>query len=356
MLSLVLAAQAGDPAAIQQKLNAQFKLTRITADRSDIVTAGDVVAIHKAGLMMYAVASPLPPSNSYKNGKIGQGWGGFGSDLLIGMATPGGGTAANYPHRPFVAEEKCWVTGVQAQKDGVLFQLYSDPYDGIRYYANLKIPFPNKKEVPSVDAALQTVAEVLTVVPQQDQSAQPAPEAEAAPGTNPSAGGQPVELARRYDLQGGEGHITFASDSSMFIMRAPSGPASGMYQVNGDTLTLTFTSTRARKPVNFKIQPDRLVADDGVVWLREGGAPAPAPETASPAPIASPAPVPMPVIAPPPPPADAPPPTIAVGQTKDQVTAAFGQPARIAKLGVKEIFYYKDMKVTFTNGKVSNVE
>jgi hypothetical protein len=32
------------------------------------------------------------------------------------------------------------------------------------------------------------------------------------------------------------------------------------------------------------------------------------------------------------------------------VTAAFGQPMRIVKRGVKEIFYYKDMKVTFTNG------
>lgn len=54
-------------------------------------------------------------------------------------------------------------------------------------------------------------------------------------------------------------------------------------------------------------------------------------------------------VAPPPPPADAPPPTIALGQTKDQVTAAFGQPMRVAKLGVKEVYYYKDMKVTFTS-------
>jgi hypothetical protein len=38
------------------------------------------------------------------------------------------------------------------------------------------------------------------------------------------------------------------------------------------------------------------------------------------------------------------------------VTTAFGQPVKTAKVGVKEIFYYKDMKVTFTNGKVSNVE
>jgi hypothetical protein len=61
-------------------------------------------------------------------------------------------------------------------------------------------------------------------------------------------------------------------------------------------------------------------------------------------------------IPPPPPPADAPPPTIAVGQTMDQVTTAFGQPLRVARVGAKAIFYYKDMKVTFTNGKVSNVE
>jgi hypothetical protein len=64
----------------------------------------------------------------------------------------------------------------------------------------------------------------------------------------------------------------------------------------------------------------------------------------------------MPAIAPPPPPSDAPPPTIALGQTMDQVTAGFGQPLKVANLGGKTIFYYQDMKVTFTNGKVSNVE
>jgi hypothetical protein len=246
MLALPLAAQ-GDPAALQQRLNTQFRLTTTTADRTDIVTAGDVVVIHKPGLIMYAVASPMPPSNTYKNGSIGQGWGGFGKDLLISMGSSGGTTAADYPHRTFVPEEKCWVTGIQVQKDGVLFQLYSDPYDDIRYYANLKIPFPNKKAVPPVDAFMQTVAEVL------------------------------------------------ASDSG----DGPGGPS---------------------------------------------GQSATAP------------PAPLPVIAPPPPPPDAPPPTVVLGQTEDQVTAGFGQPLRTAKLGVKEIYYYKDMKVTFRNGKVSDVE
>jgi hypothetical protein len=311
------------------------------------------VVIHKPGLIMYAVASPVPPSNSYKSGKIVQGWGGFGSDLLITMAAPGNATSANYPHRPFAPEEKCWVTGIKVQKDGVLFQLYSDPYNDIRYYANLKIPFPNKKEVPSVDVALQTVVEVLTVVPQQEQAA--APPAIAAPGAPQTETGQSTELANRYDLQGAEGHITFTSDFSTFIMRAPSGPGSGSSQRNGDTLTLTFTSSSARKTINFNILPDRLIAGDGTVWLRHGYTLATATASEPAASVPS-APAPMPDIAPPPPPADAPPPTIALGQTMDQVTAGFGQPLRVAKVGVKTIFYYKDMKVTFTNGKVSNVE
>jgi hypothetical protein len=71
---------------------------------------------------------------------------------------------------------------------------------------------------------------------------------------------------------------------------------------------------------------------------------------------AAPAPAPMPEIAPPPPPVDTPPPTIALGQTVDQVTASFGQPTRVAKLGAKTIYFDKDMKVTFTSGKVSNVQ
>jgi hypothetical protein len=79
-------------------------------------------------------------------------------------------------------------------------------------------------------------------------------------------------------------------------------------------------------------------------------------QPAAPAAAPTPPPAPMADIAPPPPPADTPPPTINLGQTKDQVISAFGQPTRMAKVGAKEILYYKDMKVTLTNGKVSNVE
>jgi len=52
----------------------------------------------------------------------------------------------------------------------------------------------------------------------------------------------------------------------------------------------------------------------------------------------------------------APPPTIQLGQTPDEVTGALGQPEKIVNLGAKQIYYYKDMKVTFVKGKVSDVQ
>ena len=74
ILSLTLAAQSGDPvAALQQKLNSQFKLTVTTKNLSEIVTAGDVVVLHKDGLKMSALAAPLTESSTYKDGKIGGG-------------------------------------------------------------------------------------------------------------------------------------------------------------------------------------------------------------------------------------------------------------------------------------------
>lgn len=55
-------------------------------------------------------------------------------------------------------------------------------------------------------------------------------------------------------------------------------------------------------------------------------------------------------------PAQASAPTIALGQTTDQVTATMGAPQQIIDLGAKKIYKYPDMKVIFMNGKVSDVQ
>jgi hypothetical protein len=247
-------AQVGDPGTrISDKLLSQIMLTKPTADHSDIVTAGDIVVLHKDGLMMCSTASPYAFSNGYTDGVLSANNKNRVKDAATsffkGRTLFGGGSATDAAtngcvSRKFVAGEKFWVTGIVLQKDGILVSTFSDPYDDVRYYGEIKFSFP-KGRVPPVDAFLNTVAEVITVQPPDDND-------------------------------------------------------------NGD--------------------------QDG-------------PAAAAP---------PMPEVVPPPP--DAPPPTVSKGQTPDQVTAAFGQPLRIAKLGVKEIYYYKDFKVTFINRKVSNVE
>ncbi len=241
--------------ALNAALTSHFALTKLTADGSDIVTAGSVLVLHKDGLLMFSIDTKVPPTNTYKAGKISIGFGsGFATDLELAQLQPGA-SAANVPQRKFVAGEKFWIVAFTAKDDGVVFRFYSDPYSDIRYYGQLKIPF-QKHVVPPVDDVLKTIFEVVTV-------------------------------------------------------------------------------QQADNPPN------------GVADI---------PPSPSPASVQEPRPEPIP---PPPPPADAPaapPKTIALGQTVDQVVANFGQPQKVVKLGAKEIYYYSDMKVTFVNGKVTDVQ
>jgi hypothetical protein len=271
-LSASIVVNAQDAASIQQKLIAKYPLTKATADRTDIVTAGAVLVLEKDNLLMYTTTTTIPPVNTYKNGKLSQGIFSSTKKCAFCAMVPGlSSVAANQPNvdqRTFVAGEKFWVTGIEAHDDGIVFDLLSDPYNDVRYYSQLKFPFP-KGSVPAADSFMNTVAEVLKVQPSDDSNG-----------------------------SGNEGKQSQAGGP------APAQPASA--------------------------------------------AAAPAAAQSSMAPIP-----------PPPPPADAPPPapkTIEKGQTKDVVVAILGQPSKVIKLGSKEIDVYPDMKITFVNNKVSDVE
>jgi hypothetical protein len=96
-------------------------------------------------------------------------------------------------------------------------------------------------------------------------------------------------------------------------------------------------------------------ADGGVSNQSAPPAEVPPPPQSQPA-------APMAPIPPPPPPPDATPAApaatveVKVGQTTEQVKAALGQPLQIFNLGPKVVYKYKSLKVTFVNGKVSDVE
>ena len=50
------------------------------------------------------------------------------------------------------------------------------------------------------------------------------------------------------------------------------------------------------------------------------------------------------------------PPTLSLGMTVDEVKAIQGQPEKIVDLGSKKMYLYKDLKITFSDGKVSDIQ
>ena len=228
---------------LQQKLEAQYALTKPTDDKSDIVTAGAVLILQKDRLIMYSTSTQVPPQNTYQNGRLSEGAYGahekmqnFGS--LIGHPPP-----KTVQTRQFVTGEKFWVTKIEVQPDGVVFTLFSDPYQDVRYYSTLKFIYP-KGSTPSADQMLSTVAEVFKVQ-QDDDSA-------------------------KSDNGGNQQQGAAAGDASQQQAAAPA--------------------------------------------------------------------------------------TVQIGQTPDDVVGILGQPEKIVNLGAKQIYVYKDLKVTFMNGKVTDAQ
>jgi hypothetical protein len=52
----------------------------------------------------------------------------------------------------------------------------------------------------------------------------------------------------------------------------------------------------------------------------------------------------------------APPASVQLGMSPDQVVGILGQPEKIVNLGAKQIYVYKDIKVTFLGGKVADAQ
>jgi hypothetical protein len=185
---------------LQQKLNAEFSFTKITADRSDIVTAGSVLVLHRDGLLMYITDAPTPPLSVYREGRIQQNTGANLGRMLRGSLLHGssGQNLADVQKRTFVSGEKFWLTGIDYLPDGVVFNVYSDPYNNVRYYGQIKFPFA-KNAMPPADVMAQTITEVVTVQPsdnaaQGDSSAPAAPASPPVPGA-PSAPASAADMA-----------------------------------------------------------------------------------------------------------------------------------------------------------------
>jgi hypothetical protein len=187
-------AHAQDPRSdLQKKLNSAFVLTRPTADNTDIVKAGSILELHQEGLIMYSVANKVAPTWTFKDGRLGMG---FGANMSVDMqlgSVEQGVNHLNVPQRKFVSGEKVWITGALIKEDGVILQLYSDAYDNVRYFGQIKFPFA-KKTIPPADEMMKTIAEVVTADAPEGSDASAAPPA-AAPSQQIAPPPPPADAA-----------------------------------------------------------------------------------------------------------------------------------------------------------------
>jgi len=152
---------------IEARVKSQFALTKMTADRMNFVTQGAVLILKKDNLLAVPVSSNFPPGNSYKDGRIKQGF--------IGMyrKLPGG----NDVTRTFVAGERLFLTNVEVRGNEVVLSLVScEPYTDVLFRASLAFPFAKGTLATTDPVEVQkTLGQVFEIGQQNLQQAQEQP-------------------------------------------------------------------------------------------------------------------------------------------------------------------------------------
>jgi len=176
--------QDQDPIAqLRQMLQSHFTVTKLAPNQMDIVTAGSVMVLHKDGVLMCSVSVPggvsYAATSTYKDRAVSHSI--EPSDAPKAM--PNGlryvqprANCGRAPSRTAMSGDKYWITKayVDMGNDRVVFRLYSDPYDDVRYWGELQVLFP-KGSIPTPDQLLNTISEVLTVQSDDAAAAQPQP-------------------------------------------------------------------------------------------------------------------------------------------------------------------------------------
>lgn len=171
--------------AIKKELDSEYRLTQPTAANDDIVTAGSVLTLKMNRITMFPVSSVGLCKNTYRDGKISQdasckvpkvpNW-------VIKLPVPHVPTMPEAPRsRDFVKGEKMWVTNIEVKNSSVVFTLFTDPYNQVRYKTSLI--FPLKESALTADGATQLIGEVFDAEipsnlasPQQPQQFNGAPQ------------------------------------------------------------------------------------------------------------------------------------------------------------------------------------
>jgi hypothetical protein len=152
------------------------------------------------------------------------------------------------------------------------------------------------------------------------------------------------------DLQEMQNHMRQTIDAGMGDMQKAKGLPAPPQSASGEPIKASFVSTAPPADTNVGAELNQQMQEADIA---EKQTLATLPAGSGDQQVAS-ATTPQAAAAIPPPPVT--PTKIELGQTIDSVTGALGQPSRIVDLGAKKIYVYKDIKITFKEGKVANVE
>src|SRR5580693_4036244 len=120
--------RADQAVGLQKQLETKYAITKTTADKTDIVTAGSVLILEKDRLLMYATTTGSPPQNTYNDGKLSAG------AFAAHEKAQSFGTFIGHPPpktvttRYYVTGEKFWVTRIDTLADGVVLRCSPMPF------------------------------------------------------------------------------------------------------------------------------------------------------------------------------------------------------------------------------------
>jgi hypothetical protein len=152
MLVTAGVATADQKAALDQTLEAKYRLTTVNAEGEFVIT-GTTLVLRKNGLVAGAHASCV---DDYREGRFSLGGNVLQKANCARVAGAPVGVAAT---RRFVAGEKLYVTKIEV-KDAVIFNLISAPVAGVRYKAEVRF---RKAGSLDVAPAEQIVAEAFGI-------------------------------------------------------------------------------------------------------------------------------------------------------------------------------------------------
>jgi hypothetical protein len=222
------AAQAQNP-ELQKKLQDQYTTTKLTDDRTQVVTAGSILTLKVDGLVLVPMSAAADTSgNTYKDGKITLSAAGKTNEVgkkagvilsHVPFGVPKAPSKTNLDTRKFVAGEKLNVTKITINNDGSVafelasYQAYTDA--NIYYRGTLTFPLAKGAAAPTDDKVISTVAEVFSVAPaeasnNQNQGADAghasaprqdaAPQSGSAPSTPAPQPAQPTTTTQYADI------------------------------------------------------------------------------------------------------------------------------------------------------------